>query len=95
MKDRGASRAQQQTGQVRLPGVTGNIPASTAVNNDGVALASVSVNDIEGQGTLPSSRHAMVATTSNFVYEGASIVQEHVERDAAVKVLCLIIHLTL
>ena len=32
----GASRAQQQTGQVRLPGVTGNTstPAPTAVNNN-------------------------------------------------------------
>ena len=28
-------------------------------------------------------------TTSNFVYEGGSIAQEHVERDAAVKVLQL------
>ena len=31
----------------------------------------------------------MADTTSNFVYEGASIAQEHVERDAAVKVLQL------
>ena len=31
----------------------------------------------------------MAATTSNFVYEGASIAQEHVEGDAAVKVLQL------
>ena len=66
----GASRAQQQTGQVRLPGVTGNTSASTAVNNYGVALASVSVNVMGGQGTLPSSSQAMTATTSNFVYEG-------------------------
>ena len=44
---------------------------------------------MEGQGTLPSYGQAMTATTSNFVYEGASITQEHVERDAAVKVLQL------
>ena len=89
MEESGASRAQQQTGQVRLPGVTGNIPAPTAVNNDGAALTSFSVNVMGGQGTLPSSRQAMADTISNFVYEGASIAQEHVERDAAVKVLQL------
>ena len=90
MEESGASRrAQQQTGQVRLPGVTGILPAPTAVNNDGSALASVSVNVMGGQGTLPSSRQAMAATTSSFVYEGVSIAQEHVERDAAVKVLQL------
>ena len=38
---------------------------------------------------MPSSRQAMTATTSYFVYEGASITQEHVERDVAVKVLQL------
>ena len=31
----------------------------------------------------------MAATTSNFVYEGVNIAQEHVERDVAVKVLQL------
>ena len=68
----------------------GNTPAPTAVNiNNGAALASVSVNIMGGQGTMPSSRQAMAATTSNFVYEGESIAQEHVERDAAVKVLQL------
>ena len=42
-----------------------------------------------GQDTLPSSSQAMAATTSNFVYEGASIAKEHVERNTAVKVLQL------
>ena len=59
-----------------LPGVTGNTPAPTAVNNNGTALASISVNVIGGQGTLPSSRQTVTATTSNFVNEGASIAQE-------------------
>ena len=31
----------------------------------------------------------MTATTSNFVYEGTNIAQEHVKREAAVKVLQL------
>ena len=65
--------------------MTGNAPAPSAVNNYAAALATVSVNVMGGQGTLPSSRYAMTATTSNFVYKGASIVREHVERDAAVK----------
>ena len=71
-----------------MPGLTGNTPAPTAaVNNNGAVLASVSVNVMRGQGTLPSSRQAMAATTSYFVYAGASIIaQEHVERDATVKV---------
>ena len=66
--------------------MTGNTPAPTAaVNNNGAALASVSVNVMRGQGILPSSRQAMAVTTSYFVYEGASIAQEHdVERDATV-----------
>ena len=42
-----------------------------------------------GRGTLPSSSLAMAATSSNFVYEGASIAQEHVQRNAAVKMLQL------
>ena len=43
-----------------------------------------------GQGTLPSYRQVMDATTSNSIYEGASIAQQgHVERDAAVRVLQL------
>ena len=58
----------------------------TAVIDEGAALASVSVNVIGGQGTMPSSRQAMAATTSNSVYEGASIALEHVERDVALKV---------
>ena len=50
----------------------------TSVNNNGTALTSVSVNVMGGQGTLPSSRQAMAATTSIFFYEGASsIAQEH------------------
>ena len=70
--------------------MTGNISAPTAaVNNNGAALASVSVNIVEGQDPLPSSRQAMAATTCNFVYEGANIAREHVERNAAVKVLQL------
>ena len=36
MEEGGASRAQHQTGQVRLPGVTGNTPAPTAVGLSGV-----------------------------------------------------------
>ena len=43
-----------------------------------------------GQGTLPFYGQAMVATTSNFVYEEASIAQERVERGAAVKELQLL-----
>ena len=57
MEVNGAPLAQQQTGQVRLPGVTGNNPAPTAVNNNGADLASVSVNVMGGQGTLPPSMH--------------------------------------
>ena len=57
--------------QVRLPGITGNTPGPTAVNKNGAALASVSANIMGGQSTLSSSRQAMAATTSNFVYEGA------------------------
>ena len=38
MEGSGASRAQQQIGQVRLPGVTGNTPAPTPGNNNGAAL---------------------------------------------------------
>ena len=53
----------------------------------GAALASVSGNIMGGQGTLQSSGQAIVATISNFAYEGASIAQEHVERGAAVKEL--------
>ena len=91
MEESRASRAPPQTGQVRLPSVTGNTPAPTAVNNNGAALASVSVNVVGGQRTMPSSSQAMAATTSYyyFVYKGASIAQEHIERDAAVKVLQL------
>ena len=89
MEESGASRAQQQTDQVRLPGVTGNAPAPTAVNNDGAALTPISVNVMRGQGPMLFSRQAMAATTSNFVYEGASIAQEHVKRDVPVKVLQL------
>ena len=89
VEESGASRAQQQIGQIRFPGVTENTPAPIAVNNDGTALASVSVNFMGGQGPLSSSRESMAATTSNFVYEGASIAQEHVEREAVVKVLQL------
>ena len=44
---------------------------------------------VGGQSTLPFSRRATAATASNFVHEGASLAQEHVERDAAVKVLQL------
>ena len=69
MEESEASRAQQKTGQVRLPGVTGNTPAPTVVNNNGAALAPVSVKVKGDQGTLLSSRQAMLATT-NFVYEG-------------------------
>ena len=78
MEESGASRAQQQTCQVRLPGVTGNTPAPTAVNNNAAALAAVSVNVMKGQSTMPSSSHVMAATTSNFVHEGTSIAPEHV-----------------
>ena len=57
------SRAQQQTGQVRLAGETGNtLPPTAAVNNSGAALASASVNIMEGQDTLRSSRQAVAAT---------------------------------
>ena len=90
MDESGASCAQQQTGRVRLPGVTGTTPAPTDVNNNGAALASASVYVMGGaRDTLLSSRQAMAATTSNFVYESASIAQKHVERNAAVKVLQL------
>ena len=76
----GASRAQQQTGSVRVPGMTVNTPAPTAVNNNGAALASVSMKVMGEQGTLPYSRQAMAATTSNYVNEqGASVAQEHVK----------------
>ena len=68
MEENEASRAQQQTGLYRLPGVTGNTPMPTAVHSNGVLLESVSVNVMGGQGTLPSSRQA--ATSGNFVYEG-------------------------
>ena len=80
MEGSGASRAQQQTGQIRLRGVTGNTSLPTAVNSNSAALVSVSsVNAMGGQGTLPSSRQAMTAaTSSNFAYKGASIAQEHV-----------------
>ena len=71
--------------------MTGNTPAPTAVNNNCAALASVSVN-VMNEGTRHSAilqaghgRH----TTSNFVYEGTSIAQEHIERDGAVKALQL------
>ena len=50
MKKSGASRAQPQTGQVRLPRVTGNTPAPTAVNNNDVSLASVSITFMGVQG---------------------------------------------
>ena len=89
MEESGALRAQQQTGQVGLPGVTGNILAPTASNNNGAALASASVNVMGAQDTLPSSSQATAATTRNFVYEGASIAPEHVERNAVVKLLQL------
>ena len=85
MEKNGASRAQQQTGQIRLPGVTGNTPAPTAGNNIGAALPSVSLNVIGGQGTLPSSRQAMQIC----LRDKASIAQDHVERDAAAKMLQL------
>ena len=39
-------------------------PAPTAVNNNGAALASVSVNVIGGQGTLPYSKQAMAGKSS-------------------------------
>ena len=86
MEESGASRAQKQTCQVRLPGVTGNTPAPTAVNNNGAALASASVNVMGAQGIPLSSSQVMAATTRNFVYEGA---QKHVERNTGVKVLQL------
>ena len=89
MEKNGASRAQQQTGQIRLPGVTGNTPAPTAGNNIGAALPSVSLNVIGGQGNLPSSRQAMATTTSSSVYEIKRVSQDHVERDAAAKMLHL------
>ena len=85
MEESGASCAQPQTCQVRLPRVTGNTPAPTAVKNNSAALAPVSVNIIGGQGTMPPSRQAMAATTKYFVYKRASTAQEHVERNAAVK----------
>ena len=79
MEGSGASHAQQQTGQIRLRGVTGNTSLPTAVNSNSAVLVSVSsVNAMGGQGTLPPSRQAMTATTtSNFAYTGASIAQEH------------------
>ena len=89
MEESGASRAQQQIGQIRFPGATGTTPAPTAVNNYGTALASVSVNVMGGGRPSAIFWQGMAATTSNFVYEGASIAQEHVERDAVVKVLQL------
>ena len=56
----------------------------------GVALVFVSVNVMGVQGTMAFSRQAMAATTTSyFVYEAASIAQEHVERDTAVEVLQL------
>ena len=73
MEESGASRAQQQVGQVRLPGVTGSAPAPTAANNNGAALASVSVNVMGGQGTMPSSRQAMAATTSYTLFTKARV----------------------
>ena len=78
MEGGGASRAQQQTDHVRLRGVTGNTPLPTAVNSNSAALAFVSVHAMGGQDTLPSSRQAMTATTSNFAFKGSSIAQEHV-----------------
>ena len=62
-RERSFTLAQQQTGQVRLPGVTGNTntPAPTTVNNDSsAALVSASMNVVGGQGTLTSSSHAML-----------------------------------
>ena len=44
---------------------------------------------VGGRGTLPSSCQATAVTTSNFVFEGASLAQEHVQRNTAVKVLQL------
>ena len=65
MEESRASRAPPQTGQVRLPSVTGNTPAPTAaVNNNGAALASVSVNVMGGQGTChPPARPRPPDTT--------------------------------
>ena len=90
MEKNGASRAQQETGQIRLPGVTGNTPAPTAGNNIGAALASVSVNVIGGQ------RHSAILQTGHghhyqqlCLRDKASIAQDHVERDAAAKMLQL------
>ena len=90
VEESGATPAKQQTGQVRLPGVTGNTPAPTAaVKYYSAALASASANVIGGQGTLPSSSQAMAVTTSNFVCEAACIAQEYVEQNAEVEVLQL------
>ena len=77
----GALRAQQQTGQVRLPGVTGNNPAAAAVNNTGVALASVSSNVSWRDKALSAILQQQLTTT---LFSKASIAQEHAERDAAV-----------
>ena len=70
MEESRASRAQLQTGQVRLPDVTANIPAPTAVNNNCATLAYVWADVMGGQGSLPSSKQAMATTTGNFAYEG-------------------------
>ena len=51
VEESGASHAEQQTGQVRLPGVTGNTPAPNAANNNGAALATASRNVMGGQAT--------------------------------------------
>ena len=64
--ENGALRAQQQTGQVRLPGVTRNTPAATAVNNTSAALASVSANVSYG-----GKRHSLPSSSNYyFVFEG-------------------------
>ena len=60
MEESGASHAQQQTGNVRLPGVTGNTPASTAVRVPGVtgntpAPTAVRLPGVTGNTTAPTT----------------------------------------
>ena len=60
IEESGASRAQQQTGKVRLPGVTGNTPAPTVARLPGVtgntpAPTAVRLPGVTGNTTAPTT----------------------------------------
>ena len=65
--------------------VTGNSPAATSVNNTGAALASVRANVSWGD-------KALCHPPTTFCFRKASIAQEHVEGDAAVKIMLQLHH---